>query len=356
MRRLHAGSALGAVAALCLALTACSSSSGDPGAATSAPAPATSAPAPVTSAPAPTDAASPSPSAPAADSPFLYAGADRQAFLEACAAKEVSVTWYTSLAGNIIDAMISAFNKQYPDIAVDTFRADEATISGRVKAELDANQLQGDVLEVTSDSFRQLNEVGAMAGFTSPVLKDISERFTIKDAAGNVAGVGDRTSLVGFGYNTDELPAADIPKSLDDLLNPNLKGKMSITSSTTGIRFIGNILQVKGDTEGRAFLEKLKEQGVKVESVSGAALAGMIATGEAVASPGIFRNHTLQQQDSGNPMEWQPIEPVTANVGYAGVFAAANHPCAGQLFLDFVLGLGWNSVYNALWPQSQGLL
>ena len=26
------------------------------------------------------------------------------------------------------------------------------------------------------------------------------------------------------------------------------------------------------------------------------------------------------------------------------------------LFLDFVLGLGWNGVYNALWPQSQGLL
>ena len=26
------------------------------------------------------------------------------------------------------------------------------------------------------------------------------------------------------------------------------------------------------------------------------------------------------------------------------------------LFLDFVLGLGWNSVYNAIWPQSQGLL
>ena len=26
------------------------------------------------------------------------------------------------------------------------------------------------------------------------------------------------------------------------------------------------------------------------------------------------------------------------------------------LFLDFVLGLGWNSVYNAIYPQSQGLL
>jgi phospholipid/cholesterol/gamma-HCH transport system permease protein len=26
------------------------------------------------------------------------------------------------------------------------------------------------------------------------------------------------------------------------------------------------------------------------------------------------------------------------------------------LFLDFVLGLGWNTVYNSLWPQAQGLL
>ena len=26
------------------------------------------------------------------------------------------------------------------------------------------------------------------------------------------------------------------------------------------------------------------------------------------------------------------------------------------LFLDFVLGLGWNNVYRSLWPQAQGLL
>jgi hypothetical protein len=26
------------------------------------------------------------------------------------------------------------------------------------------------------------------------------------------------------------------------------------------------------------------------------------------------------------------------------------------LFLDFVLGLGWNNIYRSLWPQSEGLL
>jgi phospholipid/cholesterol/gamma-HCH transport system permease protein len=26
------------------------------------------------------------------------------------------------------------------------------------------------------------------------------------------------------------------------------------------------------------------------------------------------------------------------------------------LFLDFVLGLGWNNIYRSIWPQSAGLL
>jgi phospholipid/cholesterol/gamma-HCH transport system permease protein len=26
------------------------------------------------------------------------------------------------------------------------------------------------------------------------------------------------------------------------------------------------------------------------------------------------------------------------------------------LFLDFVIGIGWNGVYNALWPSTQTLL
>jgi iron(III) transport system substrate-binding protein len=335
--------AITTTALVTITLTACSSNSGG-AAPTVAPTTATA------TAAGPTGGGPTEPTkAPAADSPFTYAGADRDAFLAACAAKEGnSLNWYTSLAGNIIDAMIAGFNKEHPDISVDTFRADETGIAGRVAREREAGQLGGDVLELTSDSFRLLGQTGALAAIVSPVLANYSAQFTLKDAAGGVIGVGDRASIVGFGYNSELLAEADVPKTLQDLANPALKGKMSIYNGTTGVRFVGNIMVSLGDVEGRALLAKLADQEFLVESVTPAATAAEIGNGEVIAAPDIFRNHVLQQQDAGNPVVWTPIEPVTANVGYAGVFAEAKHPCTAMLFADFLLGDGGGAVYDKL--------
>src|SRR4051794_35107344 len=57
-----------------------------------------------------------------------YTGADRDTYLADCAKKEGSLTWYTSLAGDVIDDMIAKFNETYPDVRVDTYRGDESDI------------------------------------------------------------------------------------------------------------------------------------------------------------------------------------------------------------------------------------
>ena len=45
---------------------------------------------------------------------------------------------------------------------------------------------------------------------------------------------------------------------------------MSIAGTSTGVRWVGSML----DTMGREFLNKMAEQEVKVQNMSGAALAG----------------------------------------------------------------------------------
>lgn len=277
---------------------------------------------------------------------FTYSGSDRDTYLAACAKKEGSLTWYTSLAGDVIDDMITAFNDKYPDINVDTFRSDENAIAARVSQESQADRLKADVLEMTSDSFRALGETGVLAEWTSPAQSKFSARFTYKDSKGGILGVGDRASYVGFGYNTSKVATA--PTSLQDLLAPDLKGKLAITNSTTGVRFVGNVLEQLGDDAGKAFLAKLKAQDVKVESVSGAALAGLVAQGQDAASPGVFRNHVAQLTSAGDPIKWSPLGEATANVGYAGVFTKAAHPCAAMLFLDTLLGDAGTKVYDGL--------
>jgi iron(III) transport system substrate-binding protein len=279
---------------------------------------------------------------------FTYSASDRDAYLTKCAAEEGSLTWYTSLAGDVIDAMIKAFNEKHPGVKVETYRGEQTDVVSRVYQESQTDRLQGDVVEVTSDGFRQLAEMKTLGVFSSPVTAGASERFTLKDADGGILGIGDRASYVSFAYNTDKLPESAVPRALEDLLNPALNGKIALTDSTTGVRFIGNVLQALGDEKGRDFLTKLAAQNLRIEAVSGSALAGMIATGEVTSSPGIFRNHAAQETVDGAPVKWVPLQPVTANVGYAGVFANSAHPCASMLFLDTLLGSTGGQVYEGL--------
>jgi iron(III) transport system substrate-binding protein len=282
-----------------------------------------------------------------ADTPFLYAGDDRTAYLEECAAEEGALTWYTSLAGPVVDAMVAGFNAEHADITVEVFRGDQAEVVNRVVQENDAGRLEGDVFEVTSEGAKLLGEMGALAPFASPSAEGVSERFTIP-GEGGLLGVGDRASYVSFAFNTGAIGAEAAPATLEDLLDPALKGKLAITSDTTGVRFVGNVLAQMGEEDGEAFLRELAQQDVRVEAISGAALVQLLATGEVASSPVIFRNHAAQQVKDGAPLEWIPIEPVTANVGYAGAFKDATNPCAAMLFLDFILGDGGGEIYEGL--------
>src|SRR5690242_8437947 len=51
-----------------------------------------------------------------------YDGADRQQVLEAGAKKEGTLTWYTSLAGPILDSLSNAFKAKYPFLKMDVYR------------------------------------------------------------------------------------------------------------------------------------------------------------------------------------------------------------------------------------------
>jgi iron(III) transport system substrate-binding protein len=286
----------------------------------------------------------------AEDSPFLFTGDDRTSRLEECAADEDGLTWYTSLAGDAPDAMAAGFNEAYPDIKVEIFRGEQTDVVSRVVQENQAGRLQGDVVEVTSDGFRILGDLGVLTPFTTPTIGDYDERFVIADPEGGdgVLGVGDRASYVGFAYNTEELAEGDVPETIEDLLDPALKGKLAITSSTTGVRFVGNVFEKLGEEEGQQFLEDFAAQDIRVEAVSGSALAELIGRGEVASSPGIFRNHAEELKEQGQPIDWIPLEPVTANVGYAGAFADAPSPCSAALFLDFELGEEGTAIYEDL--------
>jgi iron(III) transport system substrate-binding protein len=141
-----------------------------------------------------------------------------------------------------------------------------------------------------------------------------------------------REIYISLGFNTKLIAPADAPKTAKDYLDPKWKGKMSIAGTTTGVQWVGALMEAMG----REFLEKASAQEINVQNMSGAALSGLVASGEVPLSPTIFNSNIFTHKQQNAPVEWRPVDPVIAAVGSSGMVINAPHPHAALLFLDYL--------------------
>lgn len=278
-----------------------------------------------------------------------YNGADRQKVLEDGAKKEGKVVWYTSLAGAAIDRLAAAFKAKYPFItSVDIYRGTESDLLTKATQELQAGQPSFDVMESQISAIQALFEASDMTAYYSPNTAAIPTDFKTADKGDLVQSATDRFSLISFGYNTTLVPENAVPKTRDDLMNPALKGKLAVTGTNTGQRWLGSILYALGEDKGTQWLKDFaSKQQVQVQQVSGQALLDLIAKGEVAASPTIFKDHAeLAASEKKAPVKWVPIEPVVGNTGQDAVSLKAPHPYAAMLFIDFLLGPDGQKIYH----------
>jgi iron(III) transport system substrate-binding protein len=271
-------------------------------------------------------------------SPFVLTGSGRADALVAGARKEGRLTWYTSLAGPVVSAVANAFGKKYPFIKVSTFRAAENVLATKAAQEAQAGQHSWDVMETPAANVLILEQQGFLAPYLSPYAAALPSELTWKARDGQVWGAADRVSYIGYGYNTTLIPASAVPKTLEDLLNPALKARVGIVTTTTGVRWVGAVLHGLGAAKAEEFLAKVAQQDWKVQSISGAAEMGLVAGGQEASSVTIFNDHEAQEEAKGAPVRWVPIPPVVANVGALVANKHAPAPAAAMLFIDFLLG------------------
>lgn len=253
-----------------------------------------------------------------------YRGADREQILVAGAKAEGKVTWYTSLAGSSYKELSQGFEKKYPAVKVDVYRAASNELMARITAEAKARQYLVDTIETTLPLLKSLREDGLLAVYTSPHL--LKYPTHAKEKAGNGLyywGVN-RESFIGVGFNPNLISSSAVPKNFDGLLNPQLRGKMGFTTSESGVRMMGAMLKFKGEE----FVRKLKAQDISLHSVSGRAVADMAIAGEVPMSPSIFRDHAMESKLKGAPINWVPMEAVPTNAGATAIIYQAPHPHA----------------------------
>jgi iron(III) transport system substrate-binding protein len=155
-----------------------------------------------------------------------YAGADRQQLLEEGARKEGSLLLYTT--GTQIQPLIDKFKEKYPFLKVELSRASSADAARKVVEEYAASYYKVDAYELASHGLIVPRDEGLLQPFTSPEMQSY-DPDAIEPGKNWVVA---RESYTGLGFNTALVPEDKAPKSYQDLLSPEWKGKMAISGST----------------------------------------------------------------------------------------------------------------------------
>jgi iron(III) transport system substrate-binding protein len=261
----------------------------------------------------------------------LYQGNDREKMLIEGAKREGQLTFYNSHTW--FRSYVKEFEKKYPFIKVSEWRSDSKNLLSRAMAEFGSTRSLVDVVETTAEAMGVMKRDGMFQEYFTPEARYYPDDVKAKGKSG-VYYLGDRETYNSLGFNTALIAPNEAPKTLNDLLDPKWKGKMSIAGTSTGVRWVGSTL----DALGREFLNKLAAHDVTVQNMSGAALAGLVSSGEVPLSPTIFDADVTVAKQKNAPIQWRALDPVVTTVGYSGLSSKAPHPHAALLFLDYLHG------------------
>jgi iron(III) transport system substrate-binding protein len=261
----------------------------------------------------------------------------------AAAKKEGKVVLYTSAPLSAAQQVANSFQQKY-GIQVELFRTGGVNVLRRFMMEQQAGHVGADVL-VSSDpsAVQDLSAKGSFVSFHPVGIEHIPE--ALRDPQGFY--VPQRMSVIAIYGRTDLIPPAAMPKTWDDLLKPEFKGKMVMTNpSFTSLQLV--VMAMMSKMRGWEYFEKLNKNDITVVQGNEQAL-NLVKTGERpiaagcdsqYASKARFEGHKIA---NGFPTDGTFMIPATTSV----VKGSAN-PNAAKLLAEFSL----SHEAQALWPKS----
>ncbi|MBI4493784.1 MAG: extracellular solute-binding protein [Chloroflexi bacterium] len=275
--------------------------------------------------------------------------AERQAKLVAEATREGKLIWYTTGDVTAIERRKEAFQKKYPGIKAEHFKADVAEVLQRLLTEHRAGTTFADVFEAPSLEALSAQQGGALGRYPSPERAAFGPEFLDADGYWSLF----RQELEVVGYNTNLAKKDGVPTSLEGLVDPALKGKLGRTA--LGARWVQGVFQVMGEEQGRAYLQKLAANQPRIYA-SNTALASALSSGEVAIAFDVHLEQVRASKQKGAPVDVVVPDPIFLQVGAIAATKNAPHPHAAALFVDFILSEeGQMLVANMQNPTRKGL-
>ncbi|MBW3068731.1 iron ABC transporter substrate-binding protein [Actinomyces sp. 432] len=189
------------------------------------------------------------------------------------------------------------------------------------------------------DGYGEAVNQGLIEAYTSPEAEKIPAEY--KDPDGNWTGV--YIGALGFCSNQSQLDklGVDAPASWDDLLDPALKGQISVAHpSTSGTAFTTlwtQVTRLGGEDAGMDYMKRLHNN-VLQYSKSGTAPGQIAGRGEAAVGL-VFSHDCVKYQEEGmtDLVVSFPEEGTGYEVGGVALVAGSSHKAAAQAYIDFAI-------------------
>ena len=242
------------------------------------------------------------------------------------------IVLYTSEPQANANKLISAFNKEYPNVNVQLFRNGTGKLMAKVESERQAGKVQADVL-VAADapSFEKLKKEGLLAKYTPKGVDKVPRKF--RDPQGYYVGTRVISTIIGYNTNMVKNP----PKSWQDLTDPKYKGKIGMPSPDySGAAAYNTTVWSMQPSMGWDWISKLVANKPTVVEGNGAVQQGL-ATGR--FATGIVIDYMVRESKAqGSPVDGVfPKEGVPAIYQPAAIFKSSSNKPAARAFIDFLI-------------------
>ena len=246
------------------------------------------------------------------------------------AKKEGKMVFYSSLNVEDNNGLLKRFEEKYPFIKTELNRLTADRLLIRFQSEARAKKPIADVIMNGGARTYITKKEGLLMKYVSPESKFYGTGFKDPDGYWTDAYLNAHVLV----YNTRMLKPAEVPLTHADLLKPQWSGKFVMVSKA--YEWFLKIIKLQGEAKGMEFFKRLAAQkpGFRIGSSQ---IADLVAAGEHPLGINTYSTNIEDLKAKGAPVEWVGLDPVVATLHPIAVSAAAPHPNAAKLFVDFVL-------------------
>lgn len=253
---------------------------------------------------------------------------------------EPSLTWYSSQDPGLNDAVVTAFQAQYPGVKVQALRLATGALATRYSQERQAGAVTAGLITLADPNFVQ---TGRAAGWFEvfeksalPSLGRLPDRFFDKGVA--TTGI----NVLGIAYNTNS--GQPPPATWQDALAPGFQGKILLGDPRNVPSYLA-LAKILTDKVGPDYLSRLKaQQPTLVDSMVPG--TQQLAAGEAALALPDVLSVVAPLKAKGAPIDFVVPTPTTGNEFATMISKGGASPATAKLLDDFLFTDAGQRAFN----------